>query len=266
MVSPPPPILFLADLHGNAALFDAAIAEARRRAGRDDLTVVASGDFCDNGPSTPQLIERCLEFSQRNPEAFRPILGNHDLACLLTLGLVPAAAGVPPEEAQRAWWNRWGGSYANSRSVWTPTQYGAKSQSEFEQLIPQSHRDFLANLPWYRRLGGYVFVHAGLKPAPVKTQLDALDQRSLHDLKLGFQPPQLRDKSLATVNHPDWGVVVVSGHTKLPGGQDFLASHRLTLHSAACRGQGLRAALLPPTAPKAGLQDSVIDRFQIDPL
>lgn len=109
--------------------------------------------------------------------------------------------------------------YANGRAAWTPSQYGATSLCDFERRMTAEHRDFLAGLPWYRALNGYVFVHAGLEPGPVKSQLDYLDLRCLRSLKLGHQPPQLRDKSLATVNDPNWGVIVVSGHTKLLGGR-----------------------------------------------
>lgn len=259
------PILFLADLHGHGDLFSAAIAEGRRRAGREDLLVVAAGDFCDNGPSTPELVDRCLEFAEAHPGSFLPVLGNHDLACLLTLGLVPASQEASPEEARAAWWERWKSRYPNGKRYWTPSQYGAESLSEFEERLPEAHRAFFAGLPWYRELNGYLFVHAGLEARPVRPQLESLARRSVSHLQLGFQPPQIREKSLATINHPEWGAVVVSGHTKLPDGKDFLASHRLTLHSASCRGEGLRAALLPAQAPPEGLREDLVERFQVGP-
>ena len=39
--------------------------------------------------------------------------------------------------------------------------------------IPQTHRQLLANLPIYARIGSYIFVHAGLRPGlPLEAQTD----------------------------------------------------------------------------------------------
>lgn len=237
-----PPVLVIADLHGNVELFERALTEGKRLAGREDITVVTLGDYCDNGPNIRDLIERLSKFTSTHQGRFLPILGNHDLACLLALGKQDAASG------DEAWWERWNRRYTNGYEVRTPTQYGAKTLAEFRQKFAPSHWRFLAELPWARRVGDYVFVHAGLEKGPVEPQLAELESRDMSGYEALQQPPALRDKKRARVFDPAWSAVVVSGHTKHTDKKDFVAVNRICLHSATCELQPLHAVLLPARA------------------
>lgn len=236
------PVLAIADLHGNLGLFERALEEGKRRAGRDDLTVVTLGDYCDNGLEIRDLIERLSTFGAEHPGKFLPILGNHDLACLLALGRQDAASG------DEAWWERWNRRYTNGHEVRTATQYGAKTLVEFREKFEPSHWRFLADLPWARRVGDYVFVHAGLEKGPIEPQLAELEGRDLSAYGALQQPPAVRDKKRARVFDPTWSAVVVSGHTKHADKKDFVAPNRICLHSATCELQPLHAVLLPARA------------------
>ena len=250
------PILVLADLHGHLDLFERAVARGRELAGREDVTVVTLGDYCDNGPDVPGLLERLVGFGDEHPGRFLPLLGNHDLACLLTLGW-PAGGG------DAFWWRRWRERYPNGLSQWTPTQYGARTLDELQRCLPPAHRAFLSDLPWARRVGGYVFVHAGLAPGAIGPQLEELARRDMRPYAPGHQPPALRDKARAQISDPGWEAVVVSGHTKLADRRDFLGSRRLTLHAGTCRGEALHAALLPPRPAVEG--PPAAERFVVGP-
>ena len=238
------PILAVADLHGHPELFDLAVGRGHEIAGRADSTVVTLGDYVDNGPDVPGLLDRLIEFDQEHPGKFLPIVGNHDLACLLSL------TDPRGREAQETWWERWRTRYPNGIDAWTPTQYGASTLAEFRRALPPAHLAFLKSLPWCHRLGSYAFVHAGMMRGDLEPQLAVLDSRDVSNLPVGHLPPQVRERALATVFDPAWDCTVCSGHSKNPGGSqvDYVGVNRITLHSASCRGEGLHAVLLPARA------------------
>jgi serine/threonine protein phosphatase 1 len=238
------PILVIADLHGHLDLFERALEHGRHLAGRADVTVVTLGDYCDNGPAVPELLDRLAGFADEHAGEFLPILGNHDLACLRALG-DENGAGDP------RWWERWRQRYPNGKAAWTPTQYGATTLEAFRASFPRAHWRFLAGLPWVVKLAGYVFVHAGLEPgAPIDEQLPPLGRRDPSGLaEWSHMPRPVREDALSRTFDPSWTSVVVSGHVKHRDGQDLVAPNRLSFHSGTCRGEALHAALLPPEAP-----------------
>jgi serine/threonine protein phosphatase 1 len=230
------PIVAVADLHGQRTLFDALVTTLDQELGAD-YTLVPLGDYVDNGPEIPALLDRLLKLREQRGERFVPIMGNHDLACLLSMGW----NGGPPS---KAWYQRWAQRYWNP-GLGTPHAYGVRSGEELALKMPPSHRAFLQSLPWFHESGAYIFVHAGLHAGPVAPQLEELARREprpetfLHD--------QLREKKLATVSDPGWGKVVVSGHThNPPGGRPhFVTEHRITLSSDADHDGVLWAVALP---------------------
>jgi predicted phosphodiesterase len=230
------PIVAVADLHGHKMLFDALVDRLDQELGAD-YTLVTLGDYVDNGPEIPALLDRLIELREHRGERFVPIMGNHDLACLLSVGW----KGKTPS---KAWCQRWAQNYWNP-GLGTPHAYGVRSGEELALKMPPSHRMFLQSLPWFHESGEYVFVHAGLHSGPVAPQLEELARQEprpetfLHD--------QLRDKKLATVSDPGWGKVVVSGHThNPPGGRPhFVTKHRITLSSDADHDGVLWAVALP---------------------
>lgn len=230
------PIVAVADLHGHRKLFDALLARLDREMGAD-YTLVTLGDYVDNGPEIPALLDRLIDLREQRRERFVPIMGNHDLACLLSMGW----NGGPPS---KAWSDRWASRYWNP-GLGTPRAYGVRSGEELARAMPPSHRAFLQSLPWFHEIDDHVFVHAGLKNGPVAPQLEELARQEplpgthLHD--------QLRNKDLAVVSDPGWGKVVVSGHTHNPEGgrPHFVTEHRITLSSDADHNGVLWAVALP---------------------
>jgi hypothetical protein len=280
-VTPPPaaaaagPIVVVSDLHGNLQLLLRALDEAARVAGRDDLTVVLLGDYCDNGYEVQPLLEfLCgvvLDNGGRHGNmTLVPILGNHDLACLLVArpGVFGSCADVA---AADDWWRRWH-YFWKSWEVGTPANYGLPhgcGPQAFRDAFPDRHRRLLEELPWCVRLDGYVFVHAGLQAvdasldSTAESQLCFLDNKDLGALRRdgggvydthrggGYgMPDQVTSKAIDETSSAAWGAIVVTGHNKYETQRDFVAPHRLGMHSCACRrtrdveGNPLHCALL----------------------
>lgn len=72
-------------------------------------------------------------------------------------------------------------------------------QADLAATLPESHRAFLRALELYRAIGGYLFVHAGVRPGV------PLAEQSAEDLLW------IRDSFLHASD--DHGHVVVHGHT-----------------------------------------------------
>jgi hypothetical protein len=237
------PIVAVADLHGHASLFRALLARLDADLG-DDYRLVTLGDYVDNGPEIPQLLDALIQLEASRRDRFVPIIGNHDLACLMAMGW----EGGPPSEE---WYENWKIKFWNS-GLGTPAAYGAQSGASLARLMPARHRAFLQDLPWYAELGRYFFVHAGLEPGPLAPQRSLLAAR--RPLAPTWTHPQLRDKTLATVEDPEWGVVVVSGHAKNPAryalaptpwAPHFITDLRITLSAEVDATGHLFAIRLP---------------------
>lgn len=241
------PIAAVADLHGHLDLFERLLAEFDRRLGRDYL-LVTLGDYVDNGPQIPRLLDRLIALKQERPDRFFPIMGNHDLACLRAMGWQKG----PPDEA---WYKNWAGHFWNPGGG-TPAQYAADSGASLAEMMDtahRAHREFLQGLPWFFEYGEYFFVHCGLESREVAPQRAELARRE--PLPNLWTHPQLRDKKLSTVSWEGWGRVVVSAHTRgsvlrrlvdpLPGDPHFVTPYRITLSAEVDHTGVLHAVLLP---------------------
>jgi hypothetical protein len=239
---PLPTIVAIADLRGHCDLFCTLLAHLDHELG-DAYSLVTLGDYVDNGPQVPALLDRLIQLRADRPARFFPIIGNHDLACLRSIGW---DGGAPDEE----WYERWSHGYWD-RGGSTPAQYGASSAEELRQKMPDAHRQFLQSLPWFHQADDHIFVHAGLRPGPVGPQLEDLRGHPL--LANGWTVQQLRDKQLATASDPAWESVVVSGHTKQPAravmghphAPHFATPHRITLSAEVDQSGVLYAVALP---------------------
>ena len=233
--APASPLFVIGDLHGHLDLFelllgkvDASYAQAR---------IVTLGDYVDNGPQVPALLDRLIELKAERPDRFFPILGNHDLALLRALGW-------PDEKADPDWYERWRTRYWNPGRG-TPAAYGAGDLKTFARKFSPAHYRFLASMPWYHDDGRYLCVHAGLHPGAIGPQRMRLEQKELPSEKL-FLPDALREKRLARAFDPAWERVVVSGHTYLGGGQAaWMAPQRICVSATSDHGSGLLGVVLP---------------------
>ena len=183
-------IYAIGDVHGRLDLLtrlhtliaaDAAEASARRR------VVVYLGDYIDRGPDSRGVIELLLRQPLPGFEHVH-ILGNHEDYLLQFL----ERAEVGPH------WCAYGGFE-------TLASYGVRAadfegaRRAFAAAIPPAHVAFLRNLKLTHSEGGYLFVHAGIRPGV------ALADQQADDLLW------IRDEFLDSTD--DFGVCVVHGHT-----------------------------------------------------
>ena len=229
------PWLAVADLHGHRARFRALLAWAEAEFGAR-LHVCTLGDYVDNGPEIPALLDDLLALQERLGPRFVPIMGNHDLALLRSLG----GSGTEPDPT---WYGRWSTRYWDA-GLGTPAAYGARTLTEFVESFPTAHRAFLEALPWFHDTGRWLFVHAGMQRGDLGPQRVALAAKRL-PAQHEWLPTQLRDKELSTVADPAWDRVVVSGHNKHLNGPRFEGPNRICLSAEVDATGVLRAAVLP---------------------
>ncbi len=185
------------DIHGRAdllrGLHDLIAADAAATPGLEK-TIVYLGDYVDRGLESRGVIDLLLDST---PPGVAPVHlgGNHEDALLSFLD----DFAIGP-----AWLQPGGDATLFSYGVALSGRLGEQktlidAQLGLRQNLPERHLAFLRGLKPYHEVGGYLFVHAGLRPGvPIEAQ-------EPEDLKW------IRDEFLdSTVDH---GRVVVHGHS-----------------------------------------------------
>ena len=151
--------------------------------------MVHLGDYVDRGPDSAGVIEMLLQPFPQHGAAPRPrvvnLMGNHEDMMLAAL----ADADAAPH------WLANGGD-ASLESWGVPLRARAR---DWAAALPPRHLAFLRGLPLMHAAGGYVFVHAGLRPALPLARQSRLDMLWIREPFLSFDG--------------DLPAVVVHGHT-----------------------------------------------------
>ena len=169
-----------------------------------DYRIVLLGDYVDRGPDSPGVLDDLIARRKWDHKLIC-LCGNHD-KCFSEFLVGHRTSGANE-------WLRWGG-VETLAAYWVPAQKhivpGDKEYARLRQAalaaVPQLHREFLAALPNSIQLGGYFFVHAGIRPDV------PLDEQNPVDL-LWIRGPFLDSAA-------DHGAVIVHGHTPCPEGVD----------------------------------------------
>src|SRR3569623_2051613 len=183
--------------------------------------LVTVGDHNDRGPRSKDVIEHVMGPAPSGLRRFA-LLGNHE-AMLLDFLTNPAAHAYYLDE---------GGSetlvlYGIDLDAPLRRQSGAlKALGAF----PEEHRRFIAELPLYLSLPGWLFVHAGIRPGvPLSMQTD--------DDLIWIRAPFL-------TSHLTAGLRVVHGHTP---GRDIVATpHRIDIDTHCFHTGRLSAVRVTP--------------------
>jgi serine/threonine protein phosphatase 1 len=201
------------DIHGHVDLLETLYAEIRRdcAAARPERSVeIFLGDYVDRGPSSRDVVEWMISEPPACDERIC-LLGNHEDMML--------RAFDDPD-----WMDNW----LQNGGVETLRSYGvalppsrrttlAELQAELLGAVPAGHRAFMQALPRLVGLGGYAFVHAGVRPG---VPLDAQDADDL----VWIRGPFLSSNA-------DFGKVVVHGHT--PAEAPEVRPNRINLDTGA---------------------------------
>lgn len=208
------------DIHGCADQLDALhalIAEDAARAPEQRRVIVYLGDYVDRGPDSQGVVERLLLPPRFGAEAVH-LAGNHEAMML-------DALARPDDDAALSLWTDNGGAVA--LASWGIDAYGTDPAS-WAAAIPAAQLAFLRQLRRRASFGGYLFVHAGVRP---NVPLEAQDPDDL----LWIREPFLSSTA-------DFGAVVVHGHT--PGRDVVIRKNRIGLDTGAVFGGKLTCAAL----------------------
>lgn len=203
------------DIHGRLDLFERLVARirddaARRRTSKKVLVLV--GDYIDRGPDSAGVIDHIIH---RLPAGYEVhcLLGNHEKAML---DFIEDPASLPH------WLSNGAAETFISYGVEPPNEDGGRHEfnacrDALLAAMAASHRNFLANLELYLELGGYLFVHAGIRPGI------EMQKQSTHDLLW------IREDFLDC--DEDLGRVVIHGHT--PDHEPVVRRNRIGIDTGA---------------------------------
>ncbi len=213
-------IYAIGDVHGcddRLAAMHAAIAADLAEYPIDHKLLIHLGDYIDRGPDSASVLDRLS----------RPIAGAPDLAVANLMGnhedmLLNALASNNRAEA-RHWLDNgggetlasWGLSWRDPPSAWAAG-------------IPPTQLGLLRGLEVVHRVGGYVFVHAGLRPGVPLLQQTRQDMLWIREPFLSFE---------GTLP-----AVAVHGHT--PTHAPCVLAHRIGIDTGAVLGGPLTCAVL----------------------
>ncbi len=202
----------IGDIHGRSdclkrahELIDRDIAE---RGARDQAAEIYIGDYVDRGPDSKGVID--LLVARSTKARIVALRGNHEIIMESFL------RGQTPFED----WRRLGGletilSYGvDARSL---LEKGGIRPRDLAERVPVPHLRFLSSLRNVYTIGGYCFVHAGLRPGI------AIERQSIEDLAW------IRDDFLNFVGN--FGFIVIHGHTPVMS-IDFLRN-RININTGA---------------------------------
>jgi serine/threonine protein phosphatase 1 len=220
-------IYAVGDIHGCRAELTRLLANIRDDAngftGARELIFL--GDYVDRGPDSKGTIELLL----KPPAGFRVqyLRGNHDQAVLDFLS----------DPGFFRTWREFGAretllSYGVRPPRFEDEAAFMEARDELRSAMPETHLNFLTQLPLSAKIGGYYFAHAGVRPG-VK-----LDSQSAEDLLW------IRDAFLMSDN--DLGAIVVHGHT--PTDSPVRRANRIGVDTGCYATGKLTAAVLEGAA------------------
>jgi serine/threonine protein phosphatase 1 len=215
------------DIHGRLDLLTEMLARIRA-----DLAarphprplVVFLGDYIDRGPEVRGVIEALIALRD-DPLPTRFLLGNHD-------SYVRAYLDDPDWFDRTYHWlhENMGGnatlaSYGVPGANWDAPE---ATRDAFAHAFPAGHMAFIDACELMIPIGGYLFVHAGIRPGV------PLDRQDPDDL-IWIREPFLSSRA-------DFGFKVVHGHTIVPAVEHH--ANRIAVDTGAIRTGVLSAIVL----------------------
>lgn len=212
----------IGDVHGRLDLLDqmlAAIAADLEAKPAAKVALVMLGDLIDRGPDSSGVVERLRQF---HDPRFKLVCltGNHEEVLLRILA---GERGLVQD------WLLFGGAECLASYGADAALIGRLPERDalalIKRAIPANHAQFLSSFADTLRFGGYLFVHAGIRPGvPLEVQRQI-------DLRW------IRGDFLDHVGQLD--VMVVHGHTISPAVEE--RPHRIGIDTGAYRTNRLTA-------------------------
>lgn len=227
----------IGDIHGcldRLQSIHAAIADDLASRPVADALLIHLGDLIDRGPDSARVIAHLMQpfpgHPGVKPPVIRTLMGNHEAMLLAAL-----ANDAPRDSA--AHWRQNGGT--ETLASWNLSWRDPPAR--WADAIPPRQLGFLRGLGLMHRVGGYLFVHAGLRPGV------AVARQSREDL-LWIRNPFL-DSDARVVPADPWQTipnslpaVVVHGHTPEP--EPVVRANRIGIDTGAVLGGPLTCLVL----------------------
>jgi serine/threonine protein phosphatase 1 len=202
-----PLVYAIGDIHGSLHKLRDLMMLCERHADGRTASFIFLGDYIDRGPDSRGVVEALMDMQSRQPDRVIALKGNHEAVAL----------EVVDGETEAELWLREGGT-ATLRSY----------DIDDARDLPDEHVAWLRALPLCYDDGRRFFVHAGVDPEkPLGAQRD-------RDL-IWIREPFLSDA-------PDYGRLIVHGHTPQTDGIPDFRGNRLNLDTGAVFGRPLTAA------------------------
>ena len=209
----------IGDVHGCldrlAAMHALIAADLAERPVTEPL-LVHLGDYVDRGPDSAGVVGQLAGRMAMPDVPTVNLMGNHEHMMLDALASGDA-------EAVELWLANGGTESLVSWGVPRSAQ-----PKDWPSYLPTPHLLFLRDLAVYHEAGGYLFVHAGVRPGI------PLAQQSRHDL-MWIREPFLSSKG-------SFGAVVVHGHT--PRQEPVVRPNRIGIDTGAVIGGVLTCVVL----------------------
>jgi serine/threonine protein phosphatase 1 len=216
-------IYAIGDVHGRLDLFARLIARiARDQEGRSPgaAKIILLGDIIDRGADGAAMVKGCMTLTTES-DRFMVLKGNHEEM------MVQALDG--DLKTYRAWLNfggretllGWGVDLAAVAADATKADLRRAAKTVGSEVLT-----WLDRLPLYYQHEGFMFVHAGIRPAIPIQQQDPGDMLWITD---DFLKSDL-----------DHGMIVVHGHSVVDSGPD-LRPNRIGIDTGAFRTNRLTA-------------------------
>jgi serine/threonine protein phosphatase 1 len=208
----------IGDVHGCKAqlvALHAAIADDMAARPVAVATLVHLGDYIDLGPDSAGVVALLADGPGVAGVTTINLLGDHERMLIEALDGDRAAATDWLWAGGSAALASWGIASDLPREAWAVA-------------LPAAHVGFLRGLRLSHREGGYLFVHAGIRPGV------ALAKQTVDDLLTMRQPFLWTEQDL--------GVVVVHGHSTNP--TPVVAANRIGVDTGAGNGGALTCAVL----------------------
>ncbi len=214
-------IAAIGDIHGRIDLLEqiAAQLDELRKDPDKHLVEVFLGDYIDRGGNPKAIIDFLIERTSHKDRDIVCLAGNHEHMMLAALEndkdfLSWLAFGGHPTLLS------YGVSLADVKSNPTLTR------TAFRNAVPDAHVAFLKGLDLSYQKGGFMFVHAGVKP---NVPLHLQKARDMLWIREEFMR-----------SNADFGAVVVHGHTPVP--KPVFRPNRISIDTGAY-GSGILTCL-----------------------
>jgi len=209
----------IGDVHGcldRLQTMHELIAEDLAARPAEEAVLVHLGDYVDRGPDSAGVVARLAAGAPLPDVPTVNLMGNHEHMML-------AALATGETETTELWLANGG---ADSLQSWGVPR--SAQPREWPSYLPMPHLMFLRDLAMRHEAGGYLFVHAGIRPGI------PLDRQSRHDL-MWIREPFLSFKE-------PLGTVVVHGHT--PRQEPVVRPNRIGIDTGAVMGGLLTCVVL----------------------